>query len=129
MIGVGIRHESRYRDEAELDIAAERQDGHAHADVAGLWHPEHHLIEFRAGQIKRVLGPGHIGHDSCGAAEQQVEQLVLHDLWRIAERREQAEGHRRLVGFLQFGHATPHFMEALDGIGDSTGSSTATIPK
>ena len=43
-----IRDEAAVGDEAELHGAVVRQDRHAHADVAGLRHPEHEAVDLRA---------------------------------------------------------------------------------
>ena len=125
LLGKAADHRLRVRgqrgvgDEAELHLAGVGEDRHAHADVAGLRHPEERLLERAAGDRQRLGRARHVGHHRGRAAEQEVEQLVLHDFRQIAERGEQAERDRRLVGRLQLEHALAHRHQPLERVLDA----------
>ena len=106
-------------DQAELHGAVVREDRHAHADVARLRHPEHHLPHRRAGQIERLLRPGHVGHHRGGLARQQIDHLLLHRTRRHAGQPQQRHRQHRRVAGLQFVHPLAHGKHALDRMLDA----------
>ena len=90
MTASGSGHRPAVGDEPELDFAVVGQDRHAHAEVAGLRHPEHQAVDLRAGHVKRLLRAGHVGHHRRRIAREHAEQHFLQHARRRAHRREQA---------------------------------------
>ena len=76
--------------------------------VQAVGHPAQRLLERASGDRQRFVRPLHIGHDCGRAAGQKVEQLVLHDLGKVAERGETDRAWWRARGGLQRQHPLAH---------------------
>lgn len=77
---VGIRHPLLVGDEAKLHLVVIGEDGDTDTYVTRLGHPEQGLAQTGTGQIKGLLGTGHIGDDGAGLGRENIDGLLLQGL-------------------------------------------------
>ena len=82
-------------------------------NIARPAEPRHiDLLDLAAGEIERLLRPGHVGHDRRCSAQQKIKDRILHELRRVAQTRKQPQGHRWFVRAFERLHAAANLVQA-----------------